>query len=86
MARMGNPYLDQPWKSEGDGAHGKSLSLSAMEIRLLWRAWEIFIRISDGNQRAMERMENPFADQIRKKILCRSNQIRKSFCGSNRLK
>ena len=22
----GNPYLDQPWKSEGDGAHGKSLS------------------------------------------------------------
>ena len=66
MAPMRNPspYLDQLWKSEGDGAHAKSLSRSSMEIRRRWRAWEILIGIGHGNPRAMARMGNPYPDQI----------------------
>ena len=56
---MGNPYLDLPWKSEGNGAHWKSLSGSATEIRWRRRPWEILISISCGNPRAMALMGNP---------------------------
>ena len=64
MARIGNPFPYQPWKSEGCGAYGKSLLALAMEIIGLWRAWESrLLATSHGNQRAMVRMRNPSRDQ-----------------------
>ena len=60
---MESPYLDRSCKSEGDGAHEKSLSESAVKILGRWRPWEILFQISHGNPRATVRMGNPYQDQ-----------------------
>ena len=46
MVSMGNPHVDQQRRSEGDGAHGKSLSGSATALGGRWCPWEILIWIA----------------------------------------